>query len=198
MDAHQTAGDKTIKVLVWDKFVRVFHWSLVLSFTAAYLTAEYGYDEIHEWLGYFIAVLILTRLIWGFVGSKYARFSSFIFAIPAYFKNFKAIISNQHDEHYLGHNPLGGAMVFALLAGLLTLIFSGLILLGWSEYTGPVWAMGIPVSEALADFSKFVHYEVPELMLLLIAAHILGVLAAMYQHGENLVRSMFDGYKNKA
>jgi len=186
-----------MKEFVWDLFVRIFHWSLVASFTAAYLTAEYGYDEIHEWLGYFIAVLIVSRIVWGFIGSKYARFSSFIFAIPTYFKNLKAIATNNHEDHFVGHNPLGGAMVFALLFGLLGLVSSGLILLGWSEYTGPVWALGIPVSEDFGDVVKWVHYELPELMLLLIGAHILGVMIAIKQHGENLVASMFHGFKNK-
>lgn len=190
--------DKAMKVLVWDRFVRIFHWSLLLSFSASYLTAEYGYDEIHEWLGYFISLLVIARLVWGFIGTPYARFSSFIFRVSDYIKNLKAIVHNQHQTHYLGHNPLGGAMVFALLAGLLTIMVSGLILLGWSEYTGPVWALSLPISESLGDFSQWVHYEVPELMLILIAAHVLGVIVAIYQHKENLVRSMFDGYKNKA
>ncbi len=184
-----------MKEKVWDLFVRVFHWSLVLSFTAAYLTAEYGYDGAHEFLGYFITVLVVARIIWGFVGSKYARFSSFIFPIPEYIENFKAIVTNQHQKHYVGHNPLGGAMVFALLTGLFVLVCSGLVLLGWSEYMGPVWALGIPVSESFGEFVQFVHYEVPELMLVLIAAHIMGVFVAMKQHDENLVRAMVTGYK---
>ncbi|MDQ7004795.1 MAG: cytochrome b/b6 domain-containing protein [Ghiorsea sp.] len=184
-----------MKEKVWDLFVRIFHWSLVVSFTAAYLTVEYGYDEIHEFLGYFITILIVTRITWGFIGSKYARFSSFIFAPSEYISNFKAIMTNKHEKHYTGHNPLGGAMVFALLSGLLVLTLSGLTLLGWSEYTGPVWALGIPVSESFGELIMFIHYELPELMLVLIGAHILGVFVAIKQHGENLVRSMFTGYK---
>ncbi len=187
-----------MKELVWDLFIRVFHWSLVLSFTLAYLSAEYGLDEIHEWLGYFVVVLVVSRIVWGFIGSKYARFSSFIFDIPTYIKNFKAIVTNNHETHYVGHNPLGGAMVFAILFGLIGLVTSGLILLGWSEYTGPVWALGIPVSEALGDLAKDVHYMLPVLMLFLIGAHILGVIVAIKQHGENLVHSMFNGYKDNS
>jgi cytochrome b len=186
-----------MKELVWDLFIRIFHWSLVVSFTAAYLAAEYGYDEIHEWLGYFISLLVMARIVWGFVGSKYARFSTFVFPISDYFKNFKALTTNSHEKHYLGHNPLGGAMVFALLAGLMGLVVSGLILLGWSEYTGPVWAMNMSISEGLGDIMKQVHYILPVVMLFLIGAHILGVFLAMKQHGENLIRSMLHGYKNK-
>ncbi len=191
-----------MKEKVWDLFVRFFHWSLVLSFTAAYLTVEFGhysetydFDEVHEFLGYFITILVVTRIIWGFIGSKYARFSNFIFSPSEYIQNFKAIMTNNHQKHYTGHNPLGGAMVFALLSGLLVLTFSGLTLLGWSEFTGPVWALGIPVSESFGELIKFVHYELPELMLVLIGAHILGVFVAMKQHGENLVRAMFTGFK---
>ncbi len=190
-----------MKQRVWDLFVRFFHWSLVLSFTAAYLTAAYGYnetydmDEVHEWLGYFITTLVVTRILWGFIGSKYARFSNFIFSPSEYIENFKAIMTNKHEKHYMGHNPLGGAMVFALLAGLSLLVFSGLVLLGWSEYTGPVWALGIHVSESFGENIKYIHYHLPEIMLFLIGAHILGVFVAMKQHGENLVRAMFTGYK---
>ncbi len=190
-----------MKEKVWDLFVRFFHWSLVLSFTAAYLTAAYGYhevydmDEVHEFLGYFITLLVVSRIVWGFIGSKYARFSSFVFPISEYIENFKAIITNNHEKHYTGHNPLGGAMVFALLAGLSVLVFSGLVLLGWSEYMGPVWALGIQVSESFGETIKYIHYHLPDIMLLLIAAHILGVFVAMKQHGENLVRAMITGYK---
>jgi cytochrome b len=192
-----------MKEKVWDLFVRFFHWSLVLSFTAAYLTAAYGYnetydlDEVHEWLGYFITTLVVSRLIWGFIGSKYARFSNFIFPIPEYMANLKAIMTNKHEKHYAGHNPLGGAMVFALLAGLSLLTFSGLVLLGWSEYTGPVWALGIHVSESFGETIKYIHYHLPEIMLILIGSHILGVFVAMKQHKENLVRAMFTGYKER-
>jgi len=184
-----------MKQKVWDLFVRVFHWSLVVSFTLAYLSAEYGYDEIHEWLGYFITVLVVSRIVWGFIGSKYARFSSFVFPPSEYIENLKAIITNRHEKHYIGHNPLGGAMVFALLTGLTLMVFSGLVLLGWSEFSGPVWALALPVSDSMGDMAKWVHYHLPEVMLVLIGSHILGVFVAMKQHGENLVRSMFTGYK---
>ncbi len=186
-----------MKEKVWDLFVRVFHWSLVVSFTLTYVAVEYGYDEIHEWLGYFLTVLITVRIIWGFVGSKYARFSTFIFPVSEYIENFKAILTSKHQKHYMGHNPLGGAMVFALITGLVVLSFSGLVLLGWSEYTGPVWALAIPVSEGFGSTIEFIHYKLPEVMLFLIGAHILGVFVAMKQHRENLVRSMFNGYKKK-
>lgn len=186
-----------MKELVWDLFVRIFHWSLVVSFTAAYLTAEYGYDEVHEYLGYIVTVLVISRIVWGFIGSKYARFSSFIYPISEKLKHFKAILKNDHKEYHMGHTPLGGAMVFAILLGLLGLVSSGLILLGWSEYMGPVWALGVPVSERLGEAAKWVHYHLPELMLFLIGAHILGVFIAIKQHGEALVHSMFHGYKSK-
>jgi len=191
-----------MKEKVWDLFVRFFHWSLVLSFTIAYLTAEfssssetYDLDEVHEFLGYFITILVVTRIIWGFIGSKYARFSNFIFSPSEYIENFKAILTNNHQKHYVGHNPLGGAMVFALLAGLSLMVFSGLVLLGWSEFTGPVWALALPVSDTMGDMAKWVHYHLAEIMLILIGSHILGVFVAMKQHGENLVRAMFTGYK---
>lgn len=186
-----------MKELVWDLFVRLFHWSLVLSFALAYLTAEYGFDDIHELLGYFITILVVSRIVWGFIGSKYARFASFIFPVAEYIENMKAIMTNNHQKHYMGHNPLGGGMVFMLLLGVFVLVTTGLVLLGWEEYTGPVWALNIAVSESFGDLAKDIHYALPVIMLFLIGGHLMGVVLAVKQHGENLVRSMVTGYKEK-
>lgn len=182
---------------VWDLFVRIFHWSLVLSFTLAYLAAEYGYDEVHEWLGYFLVLLVLSRIVCGFAGTKYACFASFVFPISTYIANFKAIITNRHETHYYGHAPVASLMVFALLISLLVMVTTGLILLGWGEYMGPVWALNIPVPDVMGALSETIHYQLAELLLVLIGLHIGGVLLAVIQHKENIVRSMVTGYKNK-
>ncbi|OIQ00652.1 MAG: hypothetical protein AUK35_02035 [Zetaproteobacteria bacterium CG2_30_46_52] len=186
-----------MKELVWDLFVRFFHWSLVASFTVAYLAAEYGYDDVHEWLGYFLLLLVVARIVWGFIGTKYARFSSFVFPISTYIANIKSILTGNHKEHYYGHAPVAGLMVFVLISSLVVMGISGLVLLGWGEYMGPVWALNIPVSDAMGALSKLVHYQLAVILLIFIGLHIGGVVLAVVQHKENIVRAMVTGYKNK-
>jgi len=113
-------------VKVWDIPVRLFHWTLVLSFTLAYLTAEFHVGFIHVWLGYFLIALIVARVVWGFAGSQYARFSSFIFS-PTETLAYVQSLAKNNPKHYLGHNPAGALMVFALLALLAMIFLSGLV-----------------------------------------------------------------------
>jgi len=111
-------------VKVWDLGVRVFHWSLVLLFVISYLSGD-EQETLHTWSGYAIVALLVFRIIWGFVGTKYARFSDFIYSpgeVLAYLKS----LSVRSPKHYLGHNPAGGWMVIALLASLSLTTFSGL------------------------------------------------------------------------
>jgi cytochrome b len=101
-------------IRVWDLFVRIFHWSLVGLFVAAFATG----DEI-EWLhivvGYVIAALITLRIVWGFVGPRYARFSDFVRS-PRVIVAYLVQAAQWKAPRYLGHNPAGGAMIIALLA----------------------------------------------------------------------------------
>ncbi|MFV2056480.1 MAG: cytochrome b/b6 domain-containing protein, partial [Thiohalomonadales bacterium] len=116
------------KIKVWDLFIRIFHWGLVLAFTFAFASEDDLLDP-HTWAGYIVLSLLLLRIVWGFIGSSYARFSNFIYtpqAIMEYLKDtmmFKA-------KRYVGHNPAGGAMIIVLLASLLFTAMSGVILLG--------------------------------------------------------------------
>lgn len=141
---------KTIKV--WDIFIRVFHWSLVTSIIAQLITAE-SLKNVHVTVGYFIIILLFVRIVWGFVGSKHARFADFIYPpkdILAYLKGlFKG-----NPRHYIGHNPAGGAMVFALLFILLLTTMAGLKTLG-AEGKGPLAQLSlISVNKAYADRDK--------------------------------------------
>lgn len=111
-------------IQVWDIMVRIFHWSLVVAFIVAYLTSEED-NPLHIYAGYAVLGLICFRIIWGFVGSKYARFSNFVYSpssVIAYIKSARA----GQVPHYLGHNPLGGWMVLALLSTLFVVTLSGL------------------------------------------------------------------------
>ena len=109
------------RILVWDAPTRVFHWALALSFVGAFVTADSErLRDVHVVLGYTVFGLIAFRLIWGVVGTRYARFTSFAFgprAVVAYLKSLLTL----RPQHFLGHNPAGSIAIYALLAlGLLT------------------------------------------------------------------------------
>ncbi len=144
----------TKQVTVWDPLVRIFHWSLVLAFTAAYLTGEEwdNWEEIHEFGGYAALGLILFRIVWGFIGSKHARFSDFLYGPRTVIGYLKSLLTS-HPKHYLGHNPAGGWMIILLMVSILTTGFSGLKLLAIEEGEGPFASMDVPVliSTAQAD-----------------------------------------------
>ena len=129
-------------VKVWDSLVRLFHWSLVIGFTVAYLSGE---DEsaLHINAGYVVLGLILFRLVWGFVGTKHARFADFIYR-PSTVIDYTRDLLARRPQHYYGHNPLGGLMVIALLLGLLGTSVSGLALYAVKEMPGRWRALSSP------------------------------------------------------
>ena len=166
-------------VRVWDLAVRVFHWSLVLLFAAVWLTSD-DFVKLHKLLGYSVLGLIGARIIWGFVGGKYARFTSFVRSpstVIAYLRDIKA----GHPARYLGHNPAGGAMIIALLLSLA--ITAGT---GWMSDTDRWWGI---------RWVEIVHSLAADATMILIVAHVAGVLLASFTHHENLIKSMFTGRK---
>ncbi|MCR4346650.1 MAG: cytochrome b/b6 domain-containing protein [Sulfuricaulis sp.] len=205
---------KAIKV--WDPLVRLFHWSLVAAFTIAWLTGDEE-SRLHELAGYTVIGLVLIRIVWGFVGTRYARFSDFVYR-PSVILSYIRELTLGKSKRHLGHNPLGGLMVLALLVSLLAAGITGLALEGAEQGTGPFASlstgatMTMPgvIAEALADDDDKVHNngknendeiweELHEffanLTLLLVVLHIAGVIIGSLVHRENLVRAMFTGRK---
>lgn len=166
-------------VKVWDIFVRLFHWSLVASFAIAWLSAD-EWGKIHDWTGYIAAGLVGARIVWGLVGTRYARFSNFL-GSPASIVNYLGRIIRGTEERYVGHNPAGGAMIVVLLLGVL-----GLGVTGWMMTDNAFWGVAW-----VADL----HEMLANAMLVLVALHIAGVVLASWRHGENLIGSMITGRK---
>ncbi|MEW5755499.1 MAG: cytochrome b/b6 domain-containing protein [Pseudomonadota bacterium] len=186
----------TQRIKVWDPLVRVFHWSLALGFVTLYLTED-DYLGLHVAVGYFILALLLVRIVWGFAGSRHARFADFVkrpTEILAYFKD----VIRSRARRYLGHNPAGGAMVIALMASVALTGVLGLLVYGTQEFSGPFAGLAFQVSDATAHRIEEAHEWVANFTLVLVGLHLLGVLLASLQHRENLVRSMFTGYKTAA
>ncbi|MFZ1342964.1 cytochrome b/b6 domain-containing protein [Thiothrix eikelboomii] len=171
------------RILVWDWPTRVFHWSFALSFAGAYLTAESErYRDLHLALGYVFGVLILFRLIWGVIGTRYARFSSFSFAPTAVLSYLKSLSQGQ-AQHFLGHNPAGAIAIFLLLGLGLLISLTGIAL---------AWELG---AEDWEELYEETHEWVANFMLLVVFVHIAGVLVSSWLHHENLARAMITGYK---
>ena len=165
-------------IKVWDPFVRLFHWSLVAGIAYEFLT-EAGTDS-HEVIGYLAISLIGLRLVWGVAGPKHARFSDFVKSPLAVLAYVKSIIAG-HPKRYLGHNPAGGAMVIALIVAV-----AGTGLSGWAMTTDALWGQ---------SWIENLHEALANSLLFLVPAHVIGVIAASFQHRENLLRSMVTGWK---
>src|SRR5690554_467637 len=134
-------------IRVWDPLIRLFHWTLVLAFFTAYLT-EGEPEWLHVTAGYLIAVLLVARLAWGFVGSQHARFTDFVRS-PATVLHYLRDEFTGRARRYLGHNPAGGAMILALLFTLTMTALSGMTLLAAKEGEGPLagWLVPVPVEQ---------------------------------------------------
>lgn len=176
-------------VTVWDPFVRVFHWTVVLAFVVAYLVEDP--HVVHVWAGYVIAAMLIARVIWGLVGSKHARFSDFLYAPSTAFAYVRDLL-RMHGKRYLGHSPAGGYMIVALIVMLALTGIAGLIIYGGEENAGPLAGM---VTKQTAEQFEEVHEVLANITLALILVHISAVLFASFAHRENLARSMVTGKK---
>ncbi len=175
----QKTALKQQAALVWDLPVRVFHWSLVLSFAGAWLTAESEYWKLwHVGFGYSMALLVAFRLVWGLVGTRYARFTQFVrrpAAVKAYFLSYLRGAPQRH----VGHNP-GGALA---ILGMLTLVILT-VLSGYASY-----------QEIGGEWLSDVHDAVASLLMGIVVLHIAAVIVTSVLHKENLVRAMLTGKK---
>lgn len=188
-DNSQTMG----QIKVWDPLVRFFHWSLASAFLIAYVTED-DFLTIHSWAGYLILSLITIRFIWGFIGTRYARFTDFVYrpkTIIAFLKDTLRL----RAKRYIGHNPAGGAMVVMLMLSLLFTTLTGILLFGAGEHAGPV-AHWFTQVNGWADPLKDVHEFFANFTLLLVIAHVAGVIVESMIHRENLVSAMINGFKS--
>lgn len=183
-------------IKVWDIFVRGFHWSLVLAFTIAYLTED-DFLLLHSWAGYTVLALISLRLIWGFIGTHYARFSDFVYPHQE-IKTFVKQTVQLRAKRYLGHNPAGGAMIILLLISLFMVTLTGMAVYGAAENAGPLADWLVNSGELFQDILEETHEFFANFTVLLIFIHVAGVIVESFIHGENLILSMFNGYKRKS
>ena len=166
-------------ILVWDWPVRIGHWLMVGGFSLAWLTAESErWRLLHVWAGAVVVAVALFRLVWGLMGTRYARFTAFLRGPAAVQRYLTSMLAGQ-PEHHTGHNPAGGwAIVLLLGLGLAT---------GWAG-----WAN---YNEWGGEWLEELHEGLAATMLMVVVIHLGGVLTGSFLHGENLVRAMFSGRK---
>lgn len=167
------------RVYVWDVFVRIFHWTLVICIFLNFFITEDG-DTPHKVLGYIAGAFVVLRWIWGFVGSSSARFKTWLVSpksVFLYLKNFKT------RKAYQSHNPIAGWMMMFLMGCVLALAVTG-FMMGTDAYWGEEWL-------------EELHEIIANIMMVGVAFHILGALYESYHEKQNLVAGMIHGYKNK-
>ena len=166
-------------VKVWDWPVRVFHWTLAASVIGAYVTGESeDFERLHHTLGWVAAGLIAFRVVWGLVGTRYARFNEFIRGPAQVWAYIKSLRSGQ-PQHFVGHNPVGAVAVILLMA-----------LVALSVYTG--W---LALAEDAAEWLEEAHEIAANTLITVVLVHVIGVLWSSRTHGENLLKAMLTGRK---
>ena len=188
----QSSQDTTTTIKVWDPLIRVFHWSLVLSFFLAYVTED-DWENVHIIAGYVVAVLISFRLVWGVIGTRRARFTQFVKSPRAVWVYLKHMIRFK-VPHYLGHNPAAAAMIVCLLISLAMISLSGMMLIA-GEGEGPL--AGTVFATVNHGLIEGLHEFFANFTLLLVFLHVAGVLFSSLLEGENLIRAMIMGRKRE-
>ncbi len=180
-------------ISVWDPLVRIFHWTLVISFFTAYLSED-DFLTLHTWAGYTIISLLLIRIIWGFIGTKHAKFSDFIYSPQAIIRFIKDSLSFK-AKRYIGHNPAGGLMIFLLIFSLIATTSAGLLLFAIEENQGPLASLVTSSWQAWEHTIEEVHEFFANFTLFLVFIHVAGVVIESLIHKENLIKSMLNGKK---
>ena len=179
-------------ILIWDLPTRVFHWTLTISFAFAWLT----YDDnrflfAHVYAGYVFVSLLIFRLVWGFIGSRYALFRTFAYNWPSVQAYLKGLLTGQASR-YIGHNPAGGWAIFLMIALGFIVSITGVLVLAGEEGHGPFKDF---VPYAVGTASKEIHEITAWIMLAFTVVHIAGVIIESWFHKENLALSMLTGKK---
>lgn len=167
------------KILAWDLPTRIGHWLLVVAFIVSYLSGDSEEWRLaHVTAGFAMGGALAFRLFWGMVGTRYARFKSFLFSPREVITYLGSLLKGKPD-HWIGHNPAGSYAIYALFLLGITVVGSG-----WAVY-----------AEVGGEWLEEAHDALSYAMLGVVVAHIAGVLVSSRLHRENLARSMVTGYK---
>ncbi len=171
---------KTEHIRVWDILVRVTHWTVTTGVIANLLFTDHG-SEIHQYVGYTVVGSVVIRLLWGFFGTRYARFSNF-FPTPSRIKHHLLELTTRHtNNQHLGHNPLAAIMMLSLWAAII-----GLGITGYSMESGII---------GNKDLLESIHEWLADSLYILIPIHVIAAIAMSYWQRQNLIKSMITGNK---
>jgi cytochrome b len=189
------AGKTSTRILVWDVPVRLFHWTLALLLVVSYFTARAGGDwmKLHFWSGYAILTLLFFRIAWGFFGSTTARFSSFLKGPGAALTHLGHLLGRGRPRD-AGHNPLGGAMVVVMILAVLAQAATGLFAADtdMGMVNGP---LALKVADKWVERATAFHSFWINVLLILVALHVLAVVFYLVWKRQNLIGAMFSGRK---
>jgi len=183
------------KVFVWDLPTRLFHWSLLSLVVTSVLTGL-GWSEledesdIHTWSGIGVITLVIFRLGWGIFGGRHARFTDFIKGPLSVLRYLKGLVTGKHEQ-WLGHNPMGGVSVIAMIVLLGLQASLGLFANDDSSVEGPLFEL---ISKDTSDFITWLHYLNSIALYVVIGTHVLAIISYRLM-GEHLVAAMVHGYK---
>lgn len=170
---------------VWDLPTRLFHWAVVFIVALAWWSAEEERYSIHEWAGYSLLTLLLTRIVWGFIGSRHSRFSDFLAGPSSIVAFLKGAAPNSP-----GHNPLGGWSVVALLGLLLLQAVSGLFNTDDVFFNGPLY---YAAEGGFRDAMGQVHDIAFNVLLGLVGLHLVVVFYHQWVKRDGMIRAMITG-----
>ena len=186
--------ERSHRVLVWDLPTRLFHWLLLICVILSFVTGNIGGNTMkyHLLSGYGILVLLIFRLAWGFVGSRTARFSSFVKGPATVFAYVAMLLQKKTETPYLGHNPLGGWSIVAMLLVLFVQVATGLFANDDILTEGPLYVW---VTKETSNLLTWVHLINRFVLIALIAVHIFAVFFYFFFKHENLIGPMITGMK---
>jgi cytochrome b len=184
------------KVLVWDWPVRVMHWGLVVAVFGAWLTRELEGDWFawHVRCGYAVIVIACVRLVWGFVGTRHARFSNFVRGPKTVLHDLRALVQRDAEGN-VGHTPAGAWMIVALLAMLLAQGLTGLFSNDQVYQTGPLFGY---VTGETSDRLTTLHKQIFDVLWIAILIHVLAAFFYLLVKRRNLIAPMFSGKKSRS
>lgn len=186
--ATATPANQAGAVKVWDFQTRIFHWSFAALVILAFVTSEGdAVLSLHIFLGTVLVGFIVFRVLWGVIGSRHAQFGDFVHG-PATVSDYAKRLLAFRPPYSVGHNPLGGWMVLALLGVVLVASLTGMMVVE-DGYVGPL-------SGFAGGIFGHLHEGLGSFVMVLVGVHVAGVLAHMVISRENLIRSMFTGLKH--
>ena len=189
-------GHRTVSILVWDIPTRLFHWLVVALVAASFVSAKIGGNamQYHEWSGVALIALLIFRVVWGFWGSQPSRFDNFVKGPAAVWRYAEGLVKG-NSASYLGHNPLGGWSVVAMLLILMLQACLGLFANDDIITEGPLYLW---VSKATSDWLTKIHRLNQYVLVGLVAIHLFAIAFHYFVKHENLLKPMITGIKHWA